>query len=83
MGWQATLLHFAAERGLTKFATVLLAGSKGAYQALHSENNGGLTPRKIAENSNNTHMKSLFDDYEVVNDFCGIFLGLTLCMCLV
>ena len=65
MGSQGTLLHFAAERGMTKFAGHLLAASGGAWESLTTKNREGLTPAEIATRQEDVEMMRLFADFEV------------------
>ena len=65
MGSKGTLLHFAAENGLSHFAAHLLAASGGAWEALHTQNKEGLTPAEVAHQRQDNEMQQLFADFEV------------------
>eukprot|EP00118_Oscarella_pearsei_P009731 m.56781 g.56781 ORF g.56781 m.56781 type:complete len:848 (+) comp34652_c0_seq3:545-3088(+) len=66
MGGKATLLHFAAARGLKQFAAYLLAESGGAYDAIQAKDKDGLTPSEVARRRRDEDMKQLFIDYQDV-----------------
>ena len=74
---QPTLLHFAVENGLPKFLAHMLVASPGAWEALYTTNKDCLTPRHVADKLNYHEMKTLFEDYEVINytEFWFINLG--------
>jgi hypothetical protein len=60
-----TLLHFAAENGLQKFAAQLLGRSSGACKAFQSKNDVQLTPKDIANNlPNGDDICQIFEEFE-------------------
>lgn len=65
-GCRDTLLHFAAEKGLQKFAAHLLGKSSDACSAFRLLNDDDLTPKDIAnELTNGDDIRQVFQEFEV------------------
>ncbi|KAL4239947.1 B-cell scaffold protein [Mactra antiquata] len=68
VGELPTLLHFACKYGLNDLATSII-DTPGAYQALHTDNERGLKPIHLAEETNNEDLANYIESYMEMHDY--------------